>query len=63
METYTSDIAEGMIKYGVYNGFDAWRRLYNHYVPLAEDFLGKMATSAVTVLSATCNTGIHFNGN
>ena len=37
LETYTSDIAEGMTKYGVCNAFDAWRRLYNHYVPLAED--------------------------
>ena len=32
LETYTSDIAEGMIRYGVHNGFDAWRRLYNHYM-------------------------------
>ena len=26
-----------MVEYGVDNGFDAWRRLYNHYLPLAED--------------------------
>ena len=38
LQTYTTDIAEGMIKYGVHNGLDAWRKLYNHYVPLAEDF-------------------------
>lgn len=26
-----------MVEYGVHNGFDAWRRLCNHYLPLAED--------------------------
>ena len=26
-----------MVEYGVDNGFDAWRRLYNHDLPLAED--------------------------
>ena len=25
------------MRYGVHNGFDAWRRLFNHYVPLAGD--------------------------
>ena len=37
LENYTTDIAEGMIRYGVYNGFDAWRRLFHHYVPMADD--------------------------
>ena len=37
LENYTSDIAEGMIRHGVRNGFDAWRRLFHHYVHLAED--------------------------
>ena len=36
-ETYTTDVAEGMVRYGVYNGFDAWRKLYHHHVPLADD--------------------------
>ena len=26
-----------MVEYGIENGFDAWRRLYHHYLPLAED--------------------------
>ena len=26
-----------MIEHGVDNGFDAWRRLYHHHIPLAED--------------------------
>ena len=34
---FTTDIAEGMIRYGVHNGFDAWRRLFHHYVPMADD--------------------------
>ena len=34
---YTTGVAKGMMEYGVSNGFDAWRRLYNHYLPLAED--------------------------
>ena len=37
LEAYTIDIAEGMIRYGVHNGLDAWRKFYNHYVPSAED--------------------------
>ena len=37
LENYITDIAEGLIKYGVQNGFDAWRKLFNHYVPLAQD--------------------------
>ena len=37
LEAYTIDIAEGMTRYGVHNGFDAWRRLYSHYMPLADD--------------------------
>ena len=38
LENYITDIAEGLINYGVQNGFDVWRRLFHHYVPLAEDF-------------------------
>lgn len=34
---YTYGIARGMVEYGVENGFDAWRRLYHHYMPLADD--------------------------
>ena len=37
LENYTTDIAEGMVRYGIHNGFDAWRRLFHHYVPLADD--------------------------
>ena len=37
LEAYTIDIVEGMVRYGVHNGLDAWRTLYHHYVPLAED--------------------------
>lgn len=28
-----------MVRYGVHNGFDAWRRLFNRYVPFVEDLL------------------------
>ena len=34
---YTTGIAKGMVEHGVENGLDAWRRLYHHYIPLAED--------------------------
>ena len=34
---YITGIAKGMVEYGVENGFDAWRRLYHHYLPLAGD--------------------------
>lgn len=33
----TSGIAQGLIEYGTEGGFDAWRKLYNKYVPLADD--------------------------
>ena len=34
---YTVGNAKAMVEYGIANGFDAWRRLYHHYLPLAED--------------------------
>ena len=34
---YTTGLAHGRIKYGVECGLDAWRKLYNRYIPLAED--------------------------
>ena len=37
LETCTTDVAESVVLYGVHNGFDAWRKLCNHHVPLAED--------------------------
>ena len=37
LENYSIDVAEGMVRYGVLNGLDAWRRVCNRYVPLAED--------------------------
>ena len=37
LETYTTDLAENMIRYGLHNGLDAWRKVYHHHVPLAED--------------------------
>ena len=36
-ENYTVDVAEGMVRYGVHNGFDVWRRFFHHHVPMAED--------------------------
>ena len=34
---WTSGIAINLGRYGVCNGFDAWRKFYNKYVPFAED--------------------------
>lgn len=35
--SYTTGIARGMVEHGVENGLGAWRRLYYHYVSLADD--------------------------
>ena len=37
LRNYTTGIATGMVEHGVEKGFDAWRRLCHHYIPLAED--------------------------
>ena len=37
LDNYTADIAKGMVRYGVYNGFGARKRLFHHYVPMADD--------------------------
>ena len=37
LETYTIDLAESMIRYGIHNGVGSWRKLYHHHVPLAGD--------------------------
>ena len=34
---YIAGVAKGMVEYGGENGFDAWRRFYNHCRPFAED--------------------------
>ena len=34
---YTIGIAKGLVEYGTENCFDALRRLYHHYLLLAED--------------------------
>ena len=34
---YITGNAKAMVEYGIANGFDAWRRLYHHYLPLAAD--------------------------
>ena len=37
LRNYITGVAHGRVKYGVEFGFDAWRKLYNRYVLLAED--------------------------
>ena len=34
---WTSGIAKGLVQHNVANGFDAWRKLYHRYIPLASD--------------------------
>ena len=34
---WTSGIATGLVQHNVANGFDAWRKSYNRYIPLASD--------------------------
>ena len=59
---YTAGIAKGMVEYGVENGFDAWRRLYHQYVPLAED-LSQILIQELYTLSpvSESNIGSVFN--
>ena len=37
LENYATDIVGGMVRCGVHNGLDVWRRLFHHYVPSAGD--------------------------
>ena len=37
LHNYITGVAKGMVEYGVENALDAWRKLYHHYLPLAED--------------------------
>ena len=37
LENHTPGIAAGMTRYGVNNGFDAWRNFFYNYVLMAED--------------------------
>ena len=37
LETYITDLAERMIRYGTHNGLDSWRKLYHHHVPIATE--------------------------
>ena len=46
---WTSGIASNMVRFGVCNGFDAWRTCYNKYVQLAED-LQTMLIQELTAL-------------
>ena len=39
---WTSGIAQGLVEHGIECGFDAWRKLYNRYVPLADDMQYKI---------------------
>lgn len=34
---WTTGIANNLVSYGVHNGSDAWRTLYNRYIPLVEE--------------------------
>ena len=42
METYTTDVAEGMIRYGVQNGLDAWRTAEAKLLPKQEAIAKKV---------------------
>ena len=49
----TIGVAINMIKYSVYNGFDAWRKLYHRYVPLAEDLQNTFIQELMCLKPAT----------
>ena len=34
---WISGIAQGLVEHGTECGFDAWRKLYHRYIPLADD--------------------------
>ena len=37
LPNWTSGIVNNLVRYGICNGFDAWRKLYHKYVPLVDD--------------------------
>ena len=37
LSNWTAGLAQGLVEHGTECGFDAWRKLYNRYVPLADD--------------------------
>ena len=46
---YTTGVAHARIKYGVEGGRDAWRKLYNRYVPLADDLQNILIRELIAV--------------
>lgn len=50
---WTSGVAKGLIKHGVDNGLDAWRKLYYKYVPLAEDLQNLLIQELMNVQIVT----------
>ena len=52
---WTSGIAQGLVEHGTECGFDAWRKLYNRYVPLADDMQNIMIRQLISIKPVTEN--------
>ena len=46
-------VAKGLVRHGVENGPDAWRKLYHKYVPLAEDLQNLLIQELMSFKTAT----------
>ena len=46
---WTDGAAQGLVEHGCENGLDAWRRLYNRYIPGAEDLQGVLMEELVNI--------------
>lgn len=54
---YTTGAAHGRIKYGVEGGLGAWRKIYNRYVPLADDLQHILIREFIAIKQVT-ETGV-----
>ena len=46
---WTGGIAQGLVRFGTQGGLDAWRKLYNKYIPLAEDMQGILIRQLMSI--------------
>lgn len=50
---WTGGIAQGLVRFGTQGGFDAWRKLYNKYIPLADDMQGILIRQLMSIKPVT----------
>lgn len=53
--TWTEGVAHGLVEHGCDNGLDAWRCLYNRYLPAAEDLQNLLMEELMMLTQALSN--------